>query len=134
MIRTTLPEPCSESWQRIVHGVRDKRGLVTSYPDQYASHDTSLMLLPNPTEEPTCYATKAAKGPIGVVQTMDIVGWPKQRVSLPGLQMICAAAGDMPDFQTFFKDTTSDREVGGNDILGVIISSLAQNFTPVLFS
>ena len=48
-----------------------------------------------------------------------------------GLELICAAMTQIPDFQTFMKDTKWERGMEGDDIHGVIISALSQKYSPV---
>ena len=132
VITPTLPSECSDTWQRLVYGMKDKRGLSISCPEAYASHDNSLVFCPDPTTEQNCFAAAKLKGPFGVIETLDILGCPRQRVSLPGLQMICAALINTEDYKIFCEDTKSEREMGGNDISGIILSSIAQKFKPFL--
>ena len=118
------PDKNDNSWKRILHGVQEKKGLITSsFPSDKE--------YPCPLTKPLSYATTALQGPSGVIDTLSCVGLPRQEATLLRLQLICAAMRQIPDFQTFLKDTKWERGMEGDDLHGIIISALSQKYSPV---
>ena len=56
---------------------------------------------------------------------------PRQEATLLRLELIAAAMRQMPDFQTFLKDTKWERGMEPDDIHGILIFALSQNYAPV---
>ena len=122
MIKT--PEENDDSWKKILNGVQEKKGLITSSFENDKEY-------PCPHTKPLCYATKALKGPNGVIDSLTCVGFPRQEASFMRLELICAAMTQIPNFQTFLKDTKWERGMEGNDIHGIILSALSQKYSPL---
>ena len=65
------------------------------------------------------------------MDTLNCVGLPRQEATLLRLELIAAAMRQMPDFQTFLKDTKWERGMEPDDIHGILIFALSQNNAPV---
>ena len=113
-----------KNWMRILYGVQEKKGLSTS-------NSLSDKEYPCPLTKPLCYSTSALQGPHGVMDTLKCVGLPRQEATLLRLELIAAAMRQMPDFQTFLKDTKWERGMEPDDIHGILIFALSQNNAPV---
>ena len=53
------------------------------------------------------------------------------KATLLRLELIAAAMRQMPDFQTFLKDTKWERGMEPDDIRGIMIFAMSQNYAPV---
>ena len=124
--KITVPENNSEVWRRICHGVQQKRSF-----NIVSSHETDMMDIPCPFTRHSCYATNPVQAPTGVLNTLEFVGFPRQQATLPSLELISGAMDQIPNFQKFLNQTTFEREMEGQEMYGIIIAALAENYVPV---
>ena len=124
--KITVPENNSEIWRRICHGVQQKRSF-----NIVSSHETDMMDIPCPFTRHSCYATNPVQAPTGVLNTLEFVGFPRQQATLPSLELISGAMDQIPNFQKFLNQTTFEREMEGQEMYGIIIAALAENYVPV---
>ena len=120
--RLALPEP-GAAWRRIVQGFTRKHSLTF---DQTGARD----FVEPPTQNVTSFSWKLLDIPPGVLQSMEVIGWPLPKFGQPVVDLICSGMIQIPDYQSYLKDTKCERGMEPYDICAMMVSALADKCEP----
>ena len=68
--------------------------------------------------------------PPGVLQSIEVIGCPPPKFGQPLVDLICSGMVQLPNYQSYIKETKSERGMEPYDTCAMIVSSLADRYEP----
>ena len=123
IIRLVVP-PTEEALRHIVHGIREKYSLTSAQTSARQMVD-----LPN-IQNVTSFSYQLLNIPPGVLQSIEVIGCPPPKFGQPLVDLICSGMVQLPNYQSYIKETKSERGMEPYDTCAMIVSSLADRYEP----